>query len=310
MNWSRNRIIVAWLLTAALGLMLCPPWLGAYRHGHRLLWNGRGNIDWSRLALELCLVAIVGALAAVVAPIIGRLSPRALRVWFRRAGLVLGCAAVLILAATIGYDGIARFTVGSDYNRQVQEFQAKAPVLQEAFPLEAATHSLGPRVVWDDKKQTDPADWIVVNPISNVHEAEIMLRSLGCTEDGIQHAMARFLFASTTGRDAKTLAFVIASPGSDSGSCPARDIFDRIAAKAGNAGTPPIKGTRQAAGDIDPSAGLTAYREIEFYFQIRDEDSAKRFFAPLPDWHTEALEHNIEVARVPDWMKPGEPPAS
>ena len=30
----------------------------------------------------------------------------------------------------------------------------------------------------------------------------------------------------------------------------------------------------------------------------------------LPDWHAEALQYNIEVASVPDWMKPGEPPAS
>src|SRR5271166_2595787 len=106
MNWSRKRIIVACLLTAALGLMLYPPWHG---RGHRLLWNGRGSLDWSRLALELCLVAIIGALAAVVAPMAGRPSARALRVWLRRAGLALGCAAVLIVAATAAYDGIVRF---------------------------------------------------------------------------------------------------------------------------------------------------------------------------------------------------------
>jgi len=35
-----------------------------------------------------------------------------------------------------------------------------------------------------------------------------------------------------------------------------------------------------------------------------------RFFGSSPDWYTEALQHNIEVARVPDWMKPGEMPAS
>jgi hypothetical protein len=46
-----------------------------------------------------------------------------------------------------------------------------------------------------------------------------------------------------------------------------------------------------------------------FEFYIEDRDAAKRFFGPLPDWYTEALQHNIEVARVPDWMKPGEPPA-
>jgi hypothetical protein len=55
---------------------------------------------------------------------------------------------------------------------------------------------------------------------------------------------------------------------------------------------------------------LVDTREIVFDFQIKDDDAAKRFFAPLPDWYAEALQHKIEVARVPDWMKPGEPPAS
>src|SRR5271165_889052 len=106
MNWSGKRIAAACLLTAAVGLMLCPPWVGAYRHGHRLLWNGRGSLDWSRLVLELCLVAVIGVLTAVVAPMVGRPATGALKVWFRRAGLGLGCAAALILAATAGYDGI------------------------------------------------------------------------------------------------------------------------------------------------------------------------------------------------------------
>src|ERR1019366_7625165 len=30
MNWSGRRIIVACLLTVALGLLLCPPWHGVY----------------------------------------------------------------------------------------------------------------------------------------------------------------------------------------------------------------------------------------------------------------------------------------
>jgi hypothetical protein len=51
-------------------------------------------------------------------------------------------------------------------------------------------------------------------------------------------------------------------------------------------------------------------RRIVFEFQMKDSDAAKRFFAPLPGWYAEALQHNIEVSRVPDWMKPGEPPAS
>src|SRR5271166_3070375 len=119
MNWSRKRIIVACLLTAALGLMLYPPWHG---RGHRLLWNGRGSLDWSRLALELCLVAVVGALAAVVAPMVGRFSARARRVWFRRAGLVLGFAAVLILAATAGHDAVAYFSLWRDYDQKVLDF--------------------------------------------------------------------------------------------------------------------------------------------------------------------------------------------
>jgi hypothetical protein len=47
-------------------------------------------------------------------------------------------------------------------------------------------------------------------------------------------------------------------------------------------------------------------REIWFGF---DRYAGERFFAPLPEWHTEALQHNIQVARVPYWMNPGEPPA-
>jgi len=148
MNWSRKRIIVACLLTAALGLMLYPPWHG---RGHRLLWNGRGSLDWSRLALELCLVAVIGALAAVVAPMVGRPSARVLKVSFRRAGLVLGGAAALILVATAGYDGIVRFALLRDYNRKVQEFQAKEPLLQEAFPLDLrpTTTSNGYQIEWN-----------------------------------------------------------------------------------------------------------------------------------------------------------------
>ena len=50
-------------------------------------------------------------------------------------------------------------------------------------------------------------------------------------------------------------------------------------------------------------------REIVLDFRIENSDAAKRFFAPLPDWYAEALQHNIAVSRVPDWMKPGEPAA-
>ena len=60
-----------------------------------------------------------------------------------------------------------------------------------------------------------------------------------------------------------------------------------------------------SSADIAASGAKGAF----FEFYILDGDSARRFFAPLPGWYTEALQHNIEVARVPDWMKPGEPPA-
>jgi len=122
---SRRQILAACLLTAALVLMLCPPWRGTYYHGHRLLWNGRGSIDWSRLALELCLVAIVGALAAIVAPMVGRSSTRALRVWFRGAGLLLGCAAALILAATAGHDAVVHFAFLREYDQRCRIFKRK-----------------------------------------------------------------------------------------------------------------------------------------------------------------------------------------
>jgi hypothetical protein len=228
-------------LAAALGLMLCPPVRVVYNVAgrsyteHRLLWNGRGTIDWSRPALELCLVAVVGALAAAVAPTVGWPVTTELRAWFRRAGLVFGCAAVLILAATAGYDVIVRLALVRDYNRKVQEFQVKAPLLQEAFPLVAATHSVGTHVFWDDEKSSNPTYWIAVSPISNGHEAEIMLSSLGCNDDGIKNVMARFLSASTPMHDEKTLAFLVPISDRESGSCPPSDIFDRVATKTDEA---------------------------------------------------------------------------
>jgi hypothetical protein len=213
---------------------------------------------------------------------------------------------VLILAATAGYDVIVRFALVRDYNRKVQEFQAKAPLLQEAFPLKPVTYLLA------DDPYSKYGGWIVVNPISNVHEAEVMLRSLGCDERGIQRTAARFLSASTAEYDTKSLTVVIgASDVGKGGNCLPKDIFDEVAAETQAAAPPQKKATKQAAADIDLSAGLIPkYREIVFDFQIRDSDAAKRFFAPLPEWYTEALQHNIEVARVPDWMKPGEPPTS
>ena len=72
-------------------------------HRARPLWNGRGSPDWSRLILEFCLLAVIGILAEIVAPVVGRPSARALKVWLRGTGLVLGCAAALILAATGSY---------------------------------------------------------------------------------------------------------------------------------------------------------------------------------------------------------------
>ncbi len=314
MNWSRNRIIVASLLTAALGLMLCPPWKGEYNAtrriwlsspGHRLLWNGRGSLDSSRLALELCLVGVIGALAAVVAPMVRRLSARDLKVPLRRGGLVLAYAALLTLAATTVYDGITRIVLLHDYDRKVQEFKAEAPLLREAFPLKPVTYLLA------DDPYAKYRGYIVVNPISNVHEAEVILRSLGCDELGIQRATARFLSASTPEYEDKGLTFVIgASEAGKGGNCLPKDIFDEVAATRGAALPSQEEATKQARADIDLSAGLVPYREIVFGFRTRDSDEAKQFFSPLPDWYIEALQEKIEVARVPDWMKPGAPVAS
>jgi hypothetical protein len=76
----------------------------------------------------------------------------------------------------------------------MQEFEAKKPLLEEAFPLvlQPTTTPNGYQIQWDIS-------------ISNVHEAEIMLRSLGCNDRGIQHAMARFLSASAPEYGTKTL---------------------------------------------------------------------------------------------------------
>ncbi len=287
MGRSGKRIIVACLL-AALGLMLFPPWRGTHYLEHRLLWNGRGSPDWSRLALELCLVAVIGILAAVGAPMVGRPSARALKGWFHRAGLVSGCAAVTILTLTAGYDAIINFSLLREYDRTVQEFQANTPLLQEAFPLSLSpTETVnGYQVEWNE-------------PISNVHEAELMLHSLGCDDSGIQRATARFLSSSIPEYDSKTLTFEIGSTGENHADCLPKDIFDQVAGEQGVAAKP-----------TTPQSGLIPeYREIGFDFRIESSEAAKRFFAPLPDWHTEALQHKIEVDRVPDWMKPGEPPA-
>ena len=257
MNWSRNRIIVACLLTAVAGLMLCPPWLGVYHHGHRLLWNGRGSLDWSRLALELCLVAVIGALAAVVPPIVGRPSARAPKVWFRRVSLVLGSAAVTILVLTAGYDAIVRFTLSHDYNKKVQEFQAKGPLLQEAFPL-----VLAPTVV------TNEIDFRLYNPITNIHEAEIMLRSLGCDGRAIQRAVALFLSASAPEYNEKTLTFGIGASDGKNGHCLPQDIFDKVeagvAAKTGSApqkASPKVKWDDEAAPPGAPGSRLLFGRQ-------------------------------------------------
>ncbi len=259
MSRSRNRIIVACLLTAALGLMLYPPWRGAHYIGHRLLWNGLGNPDWSRLVLELCLLAIIGTLAVVVAPVVARLSPGALKTWLRCVGLVLACAGVTILALTAGYDAIIGVTLWREYDRKIRIFQANALVLRESFPMVPDPYA---------KYGGYTVDALRVYQISNVHEAEFMLRHLGWGVSDIQRADAMFLSASVPeSYEVKTLSFLSSSEIAASGA-----------------------------------------KGASFEFYIRDADSAKRFFAPLPDWYTEALEHNIEVARVPDWMKPGAPP--
>jgi hypothetical protein len=278
--------------------------------------------------LELCLVAIVGALMAVVAPMVGRPSIRAIGVWFRRVSLVLGCVAALILAAIAGYDGIVRFALVRDYNRKVQEFRAKTSLLQEAFPLKAQTYSTG-----DSARDRD---WIVVYAISNVHEAEVMLRSLGCDESAVHSAVARFLSMSAPEYEDKTVTLEVGPSDEKGGDCLPKDIFDRVGAEAAvatkSSANPPldfssiaeplpsqaVPSTMPAAPKKQQLPRLTLNdvevrpkkREIVFDFRIRDSDAARQFFAPLPDWYTEALQHNIEVARVPDWMKPGEAPPS
>jgi hypothetical protein len=109
MNWSVKRIIVSCLLMAALGLMLCPPVRVVYNAAgrsyseHQLLWVGRGTLDWSRLVLELCVVAVIAALMAAVAPTIRRsLDSAPPSVSLRRVGVALAGTAVLILAAAAG----------------------------------------------------------------------------------------------------------------------------------------------------------------------------------------------------------------
>jgi hypothetical protein len=58
-----------------------------------------------------------------------------------------------------------------------------------------------------------------------------MLRSLGCNDRGIQHAIARFLAASTPEYDTKSLTFETeTSNGKGGGNCLPKDIFDRVAA--------------------------------------------------------------------------------
>lgn len=134
----------------------------------------------------------------------------------------MGSAAVSILAAIVGYDGTVRIVLLRDYAQEVREFQAKEPLLQEAFPLDLSTTATtnGYQVQWD-------------NPISNVHEAELMLRSLDGDDRSVQHAIARFLSASTPEYNNKTLTFEIGTTGEKHGDCLTKeDIFDQIASNA------------------------------------------------------------------------------
>jgi hypothetical protein len=186
-----------------------------------------------------------------------------------------------------GYDGIVYFALLRNYKQKVTEFQAKEPLLQVAFPLD-----LSPTVTANGYQ----IEWAI--PITNYHEAEIMLKGLGCDDRSIQRAMARFLSASTPKYDNRTLEFEIGTPDGKDGNCLPQDIFDRVAAEPAAA---PNGGWRLAP---------TPRKSIEFEFQIKDSDAAKRFFAPLPDWYAEAIQRKIEVASVPEWMKPGEPPPS
>ena len=283
MNRSAKRIIVACLLTAAMGLMICPPWHG---RGHRLLWNGRGTLDWSRLALELCLVASIGALAAVVAPMVGRPSTRALKIWFRRAGLVLGCAAVLTLATTAGYDVIVRIVLLRDYSQEVRGFQAKEQLLQQAFPIEPPGPTI-PVAEMEVARQQQPIIAAQIQwdeSISNVHEAEIILRNLGCDDRSIQRATTRFLSASTPEYSNKTLMFEIGTTGEKHGDCPPKeDIFDQVAANA----APPSQAPPPPPGfTVDPSElqFVPEYREIGFDFRIEDSDLGVRCRTEPAQW--------------------------
>jgi hypothetical protein len=168
---------------------------------------------------------------------VGRPSTRALGVWIRRAVLVFGCAAVLILAATAGHDAVAHFSLLRDYHQRVQDFQAKAPLLRQAFPLDPAL-PLDPSL----RAGRLSADGFLVCSISNVHEAEFMLRRIGWRDIDIQRATAQFLSSSVPeSYSPKTLRFLSS---------------DEIA----------LSGTKGAS----------------FEFYIRDSDAAKRFFAPLP----------------------------
>jgi hypothetical protein len=242
----------------------------------------------------------------------------------------------MILVGIAGYDGIVRLTLLHDYNRRVQEFQAKEPLLQKAFPLDF------PQIVTTKEYEILPPN----KSISNVHEAEVILRNLGCDDLSVQRATARFLSASTPEYENKTLRFSVGRSGGKGGDCSPKDIkdiFDQLATNASPPKTDPYtayggKASAATAARVPaPPPGFTEDvplandsgkfraaaknaspkvrwddeidQEIGFEFQIRDSDAARQFFTPLPDWHTEALEHKIEVGRVPDWMKPGQPPA-
>ncbi len=289
-----KRVIAAVLLFAALGLMIYPPWRGRYGYsGHRLLWGQRGgNPDWAHLLLELCLLGAVGVLAALLAPIAERCSLATLKIWLQRVGLVLGCAAVLLVAVKAGYAGIAYYMQVRAYEAKVREFRAKTALLREAFPMQRAQSPAipPPPAGFDeevplpeqkkrgksaktgtdifDQAAASPQDTLPVYEITNFHEAEFILRRLGWGGNDIQRVTGMFLSATVPeSYQPKRLSFLSS---------------DEVARS----------GTKGAS--------------IEFY--IRDDDAAKRFFAPLPDWYAEALRQNIEVSRVPEWMKPGEPP--
>jgi hypothetical protein len=65
MSRTGKRIIAVCLLAATAGILVYPP----YHQEYRFFWKA-GHLDWDRLALELCLLAVLGALAFTIASLL------------------------------------------------------------------------------------------------------------------------------------------------------------------------------------------------------------------------------------------------